>query len=56
MNFEFQHIPHHGRKIVRLNTGSITIPYIREVMPALPYKDDMEYRLFMRPAKAETGR
>ena len=53
MDFEFQHLPHHGRKIVRLNTGSITIRYIREVMPALPYKDDIEYRLFMRPAKAE---
>ena len=53
MNFEFQDIEHNGTKIVRLNTGSITIPYIREVLPALPCGDDMEYRLFMRPAKAE---
>jgi len=53
MNFEFQDIKHNGTKIVRLNTGSITIPYIREVLPALPCGDDMEYRLFMRPAKAE---
>ncbi|MFO8164841.1 MAG: hypothetical protein ACQEQO_10265 [Thermodesulfobacteriota bacterium] len=53
MDFEFQDLTHKGTKIVRLNTGSITIPYIREVMPALPCRDDMEYRLFMRPAKAE---
>ena len=53
MDFEFQDLAHNGTKIVRLNTGSITIPYIREVMPALPSRHDMEYRLFMRPAKAE---
>lgn len=29
------------------------IPYIREVLPEIPCRDDMEYRLFMRPAKAE---
>ena len=53
MKFEFRDIEHNGTKIVRLNTGSITIPYIREVLPELPCRDDMEYRLFMRPAKAE---
>jgi len=53
MNFEFQDIKHNGTKIVRLNTGSIRIPYIREVLPKLPCRDNMEYRLFMRPAKAE---
>jgi radical SAM superfamily enzyme YgiQ (UPF0313 family) len=44
---------HNGHKIVRLNTGSITTKYIREVLPELPRRDDIEYRLFMRPAEAE---
>ena len=42
MKFEFRDIEHNGTKIVRLNTGSITIPYIREVLPELPCRDDME--------------
>jgi hypothetical protein len=54
MKFEFRDLEHDGHKIVRLNTGSITTKYIREVLPELPCRDDMEYRLFMRPAKAET--
>ncbi|OPX35551.1 MAG: hypothetical protein B1H12_08730 [Desulfobacteraceae bacterium 4484_190.2] len=53
MKYEFAAIEHNGRKIVRLNTGSITTKYIREVLPALPRRDDIEYRLFMRSAKAE---
>jgi len=53
MKFEFNEIEHDGHKIVRLNTGSITTKYIREVLPELPCRDNMEYRLFMRPAKAE---
>jgi len=53
MDFEFGNLRHNGTKIVRLNTGSITIPYIRDVLPALPRGDDMEYRLFMRPGRAE---
>lgn len=53
MKYEFKDIDHDGHKIVRLNTGSITTKYIRDVLPELPLRDDMEYRLFMRPAKAE---
>ncbi|MBA7679813.1 hypothetical protein ES703_88117 [subsurface metagenome] len=53
MKYEFEDMEHCGHKIVRLNTGSITTKYIREVLPELPRRDDMEYRLFMRPAKAE---
>ena len=54
MNYEFKDIEHDGHKIVRLNTGSITTKYIREVLPELPRRNDIEYRLFIRPAKAET--
>ncbi len=53
MDFEFAGIDHPGSKIVRLNTGSITPRYIREVLPNLPDPGDMEYRTFMRCAKAE---
>jgi len=53
MRYEFANMEHNGHKIVRLNTGSITTKYIREVLPALPRRDDIEYRLFMRSANAE---
>ncbi|MDX2509859.1 MAG: hypothetical protein QNK28_09955 [Desulfobacterales bacterium] len=53
MKYEFEDMKHNGHKIVRLNTGSITTKYIREVLPELPRGDDIEYRLFIRPAKAE---
>jgi len=53
MNYEFKDMEHDGHKIVRLNTGSITTGYIKEVLPKLPRRDDLEYRLFIRPAKAE---
>lgn len=53
MNYEFKDMDHNGHKIVRLNTGSITTRYIKEVLPELPRRDDIEYRLFIRPAKAE---
>ena len=54
LKYEFEDMEHDGHKIVRLNTGSITIKYIKEVLPELPRRDDIEYRLFIRPAKAET--
>ncbi|MDY6792605.1 MAG: hypothetical protein SWH54_15190 [Thermodesulfobacteriota bacterium] len=53
MNYEFETMAHNGHKIVRLNTGSITTKYIREVLVELPRDHDLEYRLFVRPAKAE---
>ena len=53
MKYEFKDMEHNGHKIVRLNTGSITTKYIREVLPELLRGDDIEYRLFVRPAKAE---
>ncbi|MBS3755770.1 MAG: hypothetical protein KGY56_08750 [Desulfobacterales bacterium] len=53
MGFEFSELEHPGRKIVRLNTGSMTPGYIREVLPGLPVRSDLEYRTFMRCAKAE---
>jgi hypothetical protein len=55
MNYEFKDMEHDGHKIVRLNTGSITTRYIKEVLPELPRRDDIEYRLFIRPAKAENS-
>lgn len=51
---EFKELDFPGHKIVRLNTGSITPAQIREILPRLPQEDDMEYRYFMRAAKAET--
>ena len=53
MKYEFEDMEHNGHKIVRLNTGSITTKYIRKVLPEIPRGDDIEYRLFVRPAKAE---
>lgn len=51
--FEFKDIDHKGTKLVRLNTGSITPAYIRAILPKLPCRNDLEYRLFMRPAQPE---
>ena len=53
MAYEFDRLDHTGKKIVRLNTGSMTPAYIREVLPTLPVADDLEYRTFMRCARAE---
>ncbi len=53
MDFEFAELNHPGSKIVRLNTGSITPRYIREVLPNLPNPGGMQYRTFMRCARAE---
>jgi radical SAM superfamily enzyme YgiQ (UPF0313 family) len=53
MNYAFAQLAHPGRKIVRLNTGSITPKNIREILPNLPRRNDLEYRTFMRSAKAE---
>ena len=55
LDFEFKNLPFKGHKIVRLNTGSITPEYIRQVLPHLPRRQDMEYRYFMRAAKAEAN-
>jgi radical SAM family protein len=54
IGLEFKHLEYQGHKIVRLNTGSITPEYIKAILPRLPKSDDMEYRFFMRAAKAET--
>ncbi|MDD9300913.1 MAG: hypothetical protein HUK40_00655 [Desulfobacter sp.] len=51
---EFKDLEFKGHKIVRLNTGSMTPEHIRKILPALPRGDDIEYRYFMRAAKAET--
>ena len=53
IRYEFKELNHPGRKIVRINTASITPKNIREVLPNLPCRDDLEYRIFMRPARAE---
>lgn len=53
VGFEFRDLAHIGTKIVRLNTASITPKHIRELLPHLPCGDDIEYRVFMRPARAE---
>jgi hypothetical protein len=53
LNFEFADVTHKGAKIVRLNTGSLTPAHIRKLLPRLPRGDDLEYRLFMRPARPE---
>lgn len=53
MNFEFRDLPFAGVKLVRLNTGSITPRQLKELIPALPRGNGLEYRTFMRPAAAE---
>ncbi len=52
-NFEFKEIDHAGKKIIRLNTGSLTPAHIRTLFPKLPVRNDLEYRVFMRPARPE---
>ncbi|MFH1103169.1 MAG: radical SAM protein [Pseudomonadota bacterium] len=52
-HFEFKEILHKGKKLVRLNTGSLTPAHIRELFPIIPAREDLEYRVFMRPAKPE---
>ncbi|MEH0018848.1 MAG: hypothetical protein V6Z89_04295 [Desulfobacter sp.] len=52
---EFRDLDFAGHKIVRINTGSITPEHIRQILPRLPVDDDIEYRYFMRAAKAETN-
>jgi hypothetical protein len=54
MDLEFKDMDFIGHKIVRLNTGSITPEHIKQILPNLPKADDIEYRYFMRAAKAET--
>lgn len=51
---EFKDIDFNGHRIVRLNTGSIPPEHIRKILPELPRGKDVEYRYFMRAAKAET--
>lgn len=53
IGLEFKDLTYTGHKIVRINTGSITPAHIRSVIPNLPVRNDMEYRFFMRAAKAE---
>ena len=53
IDLEFKNFEYDGHKIVRINTGSITPAHIKSVLPGLPVKEDMEYRFFMRAARAE---
>ncbi len=55
IGLEFRDLDFAGHKIVRLNTGSITPENIKQILPRLPVADDMEYRFFMRAAKAEAN-
>jgi hypothetical protein len=55
LDLEFKDLDFKGHKIVRLNTGSITPEHIKALLPNLPTGDDIEYRFFMRAAKAETN-
>jgi hypothetical protein len=51
---EFGDVDHAGLKIVRLNTGSITPKFLRDVLPVLPNRPDLDYRMFIRSGKVET--
>ncbi len=55
LNYEFKQLAFNGHKIVRLNTGSMTPEHIKIILPNLPTGDDIEYRFFMRAARAETA-
>jgi hypothetical protein len=52
-DLEFKNLDYNGHKIVRLNTGSITPHDIRKLLPSVPVNNDIEYRFFMRTARAE---
>ena len=54
IGLEFKDLQFPGHKIVRLNTGSITPEHIKAILPQLPNSEDIEYRFFMRAARAET--
>ncbi len=54
INLEFKEMDFPGHKIIRLNTGSITPEHIKQILPNLPKGENIEYRYFMRAAKAET--
>ncbi|HKJ97981.1 MAG TPA: radical SAM protein [Desulfotignum sp.] len=54
LDLAFTDLNYNGHKIVRLNTGSMTPEHIRNILPVLPVRPDMEYRFFMRAAAAET--
>lgn len=54
LDLEFRDLAFDGHCIVRLNTGSMTPEHTRAILPNLPVGDDIEYRFFMRAAKAET--
>ncbi len=55
IGLEFKALSWAGHKIIRLNTGSMTPEHIRTILPRLPRRRDMEYRYFMRAARAETA-
>ncbi|MFH1985183.1 MAG: hypothetical protein ABIL58_25375 [Pseudomonadota bacterium] len=55
MHLEFKDLDHPGHKIVRLNTGSIPLQFIRQTLPKLPRRGDMEYRMFIRTGRAENA-
>ena len=55
IGLEFKHLEFQGHKIVRLNTGSITPEHIKAILPRLPNLKDIEYRFFMRAARAEAN-
>ncbi|MBT3227175.1 MAG: hypothetical protein HN580_21515 [Deltaproteobacteria bacterium] len=50
---EFNKLDHKGMKIVRLNTGSITPKFVKEVLPVLPHRPDLDYRMFIRSGQIE---
>lgn len=52
-DFPYADLDHPGKKIVRLNTGSITPKKVANILPKLPRRDDLYYRTFMRSAPAE---
>ncbi len=54
LDLAFKDLEYNGHQIVRLNTGSMTPEHIRQLLPMLPVRPDMEYRFFMRAAAAET--
>jgi len=54
INCEFESLDHRGTKRVRLNTGSITPKFLREVLPMLPRRSDLDYRMFIRSGTPET--
>lgn len=51
--FGFKDVPHDGKKIVRLNSPSLSPAMMRDVFPVLPVRDNIRYDCYIRTGPGE---